>query len=40
MSIQVWTAHYYLLVHEYNHHVREVRRCRDDGDLGKVFCRL
>jgi hypothetical protein len=36
MSLQTWTSHFYLLVHEYNHQVREVRRCRNENDLGEI----
>ncbi len=36
MSLQVWTAQFYLLVHEYNRHAREARQCRDGQDLGNI----
>jgi hypothetical protein len=37
MSLQLWTAHYYLLSHEYDHHIREIHRCRDENDPGKFL---
>ena len=36
MSLQVWTAQFYLLVHEYNRHARDARQCRDGQDLGDI----
>jgi hypothetical protein len=35
MSLSLWTAHFYILVHDYNRHVREARECRDDSDPGE-----
>jgi hypothetical protein len=36
MSIQLWSAHFYILVHEYNQHIRKARECRLSHDQGET----
>jgi len=35
-SLHLWTAHFHLLIHEYNHHFREAGACRDRDDQGEL----
>jgi hypothetical protein len=35
MSLNLWMSHFYLLVHDYNRHVREAQECHDGNDLGE-----
>ncbi len=37
MSLSLGTAHFYILVHDYNRQVREARECRDDNDQGEFY---
>jgi hypothetical protein len=41
MSLHLWTAHFYMLVNEYNRRAREARLCREGHDLGEfnTICR-